>query len=648
MTVKKDVWADMPAGPMTTRQSAFPPACQSVLLAVGLDFLAEGTAAFICDANGDVQWANALWLSFIDDIGDGGADPGRLPWSHEDVIATARVMSGDVVCRRDDVVVRGGEVTLSSRHWVAFDSNGSVLGIAGTIDDAPLIDRCRLQSLVYRERLDDLTKLISDLIWETGPDLVLNYVSDHATTILGLHPRQLTGRKLIDLGRFTDDSDAEQSPLSDHLYRPFENRNFDMDGSDGSPRNFRLSGLPMFDAKTGQFRGYRGTARDVTVETTALGMVRSSRRQLSQAIEATTNGFALFDTDERLQMCNQYFVGMFPKTGALFHVGMRYSDIIDAAIQAGDILPARTNDDIYTKPLSTHLSHSDGFEYAISDGRWVRATDRLTADGTIVDIRTDVSELIRREQALLEAKLVAEAASRSKSEFLANISHELRTPLNAIIGFSELILQETVGPIGTPIYKEYLGDVLTSGRNLLDIINDILDLSKADAGQLDLAEEPLDVRKAVTSVRRVMEERALRSAITLSTYVMPDLPLIIVDQRKLRQILMALISNAVKFTGAGGSVMLDISREQSSGDILFRVTDTGIGIAPEDIEKALRPFGQVDGSLNRKYDGAGLGLPLVQAFVALHQGSVRLESAPGAGTTVTVRLPSARVVEQTK
>ena len=214
--------------------------------------------------------------------------------------------------------------------------------------------------------------------------------------------------------------------------------------------------------------------------------------------------------------------------------------------------------------LTERAKSLDAIEFELADGRWIRATDRLTADGSIVGIRTDITELKNRERALFEAKEVAESANRAKSEFLANISHELRTPLNAIIGFSELIIAETLGPISKP-YREYMHDVLNSGRHLLEVINDILDLAKAEAGQLDLNEEALELKGVVDGVLRLMRERAMRNHLELTAERdRPKLPPLRADPRKLRQILLNLISNAIKFTPAGGSVTVSSEREPAA------------------------------------------------------------------------------------
>ncbi|MBT5456039.1 MAG: HAMP domain-containing histidine kinase, partial [Rhodospirillaceae bacterium] len=221
-------------------------------------------------------------------------------------------------------------------------------------------------------------------------------------------------------------------------------------------------------------------------------------------------------------------------------------------------------------------------------------------------------------------------------------SHELRTPLNAIIGFSDLMQREMLGPLGSEQYRDYIRDIHQSGSHLHDVINDILDLSKIEAGQMELHEEEVDFGAAVERCIRVVSPRADENGLTLLSLVSDSLPVIVGDERKLKQILINLMSNAVKFTEPGGTVTVDAAVNET-GDVLVRVVDTGVGVSPDDIPKILRPFEQVDSSLARPHEGTGLGLPLTKSLVELHGGELTFQSALGEGTTVTIRLPNSRV-----
>jgi signal transduction histidine kinase len=243
---------------------------------------------------------------------------------------------------------------------------------------------------------------------------------------------------------------------------------------------------------------------------------------------------------------------------------------------------------------------------------------------------------------LTAARDEAEYANRAKSQFLAVMSHELRTPLNAIIGFSEIMFAEPYGPLGDKRYKQYAQDIHGSGGHLLSIINDILDLSKIEAGQAELNEEEVDLAALTAAVARIIQERAATAGITFHAESGEGLPWVRADRRALKQILLNLLSNAVKFTPKGGEVGLRMAVDADRG-LRMIVYDTGIGIDPQDIPRAMSAFGQVDASWSRRYEGAGLGLPISRALIRLHGGTLDLESQPGTGTIVTVRLPPGRV-----
>ncbi|HSK39847.1 MAG TPA: PAS domain-containing sensor histidine kinase, partial [Arenibaculum sp.] len=295
-----------------------------------------------------------------------------------------------------------------------------------------------------------------------------------------------------------------------------------------------------------------------------------------------------------------------------------------------------------------------GFESQIRrlDGTvvWISESARVVRDtaGRTLYYEGKVEDITKRkeaEAALRLAKEQADFANRAKSEFLANMSHELRTPLNAIIGFSEIIKDEMFGPAGRQEYVEYARDIHDSGRLLLALINDILDMSKIEAGKKELQDTVIDVARVAQSCVRLMRPRADGSGITLATEVPESLPFVRAEERALTQIVNNLLSNAVKFTPEGGRVTLSAVVDEDGG-LAIRVADTGIGMAVDDLPKALAPFGQVESSLSSKTQGTGLGLPLVVALTELHGGTFDIDSIPGSGTTATVRLPNDRVIRQ--
>jgi PAS domain S-box-containing protein len=278
---------------------------------------------------------------------------------------------------------------------------------------------------------------------------------------------------------------------------------------------------------------------------------------------------------------------------------------------------------------------------------WIEINARPVTEGErflyVEGSAVDISRRKNFEAELLAAKERADVAARTRTEFLGNMSHELRTPLNAIIGFAEIIKSEMMGPLGHSDYRDYANDIYESGRHLLEIINDILDVVKIEAGKRELNESLLDVERVLTACLRMAQPKAETAAVTLVNDIEPGLPALRGEELAFKQILTNLLSNAVKFTPAGGSVTLHAGLDVGGG-LTIAVADTGIGIAPENIEKVLRPFSQVSADIGRSHDGTGLGLTLVKSLVELHGGTFTLESVLGQGTTAKLWLPSVRLM----
>ena len=328
-----------------------------------------------------------------------------------------------------------------------------------------------------------------------------------------------------------------------------------------------------------------------------------ARTLLSEAVEAMKHGFALVDAGGRKLLANS-----------------RYSEVAAEAE--------------FGTPRSV--------EIAIGDGKWLMHDESATPSGRLVCVQTDITQLKRREHELEGAKEAAEAADRAKTQFLANMSHELRTPLNAIIGFSDLMEKQIVGPLSER-YRGYASDIQESGQHLLGIINDILDLSKIQVGRGDLHDSMLSVADVVDTCINIVAERAKRGGLRLRPEIPGGLPFLVGDELRIRQMVLNLLSNAIKFTPSGGEITVTAEAVQG-GAIELAVRDTGVGMREEDIPRALEPFTQIDSSLTRRYEGTGLGLPLVKKLVELHGGSMGIESEVQRGTTVRLTFPPSRIV----
>jgi len=306
---------------------------------------------------------------------------------------------------------------------------------------------------------------------------------------------------------------------------------------------------------------------------------------------------------------------------------------------------ARLEEDGEQAPILYRGRRRDG-SYIWVEASLTRSRNPDTGRTEIVSVVRDVSERITYEAALRQAKEEADAANRSKSQFLATMSHELRTPLNAIIGFAEVMQSEVMGPIGNDRYRAYITDIHVSGTHLLQLINDILDLTKAETGKQELCEDSVAVAEVIRAIARVCRGSIQKAGLSVAIDVSPGLPQLRADERMVRQVLFNLIGNAVKFTPAGGNIAIS-GHLDPGGGIAISVTDSGIGIAQRDLARVLEPFVQVDNALSRQHTGTGLGLPAVKAIMQLHDGRLELNSTLGAGTTATVIFPADRTTAET-
>jgi two-component system, cell cycle sensor histidine kinase PleC len=405
-----------------------------------------------------------------------------------------------------------------------------------------------------------------------------------------------------------------------------------------------------------------GIAVDITEQKSLAEKTVEADLRLRDAIETIPEAFVLWDASNRLVLCNSHFQRLHKLPDSAVIPGTSYETVIEV----GRMPEIRTR-----LQESAQTPGARTFEAQLDNGSWLHISERRTKDGGYVSVGTDITRIkehehklvendlrlratvndLRRSQSALERqaleladlaekysqeKIRAEEANQTKSKFLANMSHELRTPLNAIIGFSEIMESEMFGALGSEKYQEYCHDILTSGHYLLEVINDILDMSKIEAGRMKLDMEPLDLSKTLAESLRVVSGRAQDKQLVLETDIEKTISMV-ADRRATKQILVNLLSNAVKFTPEGGKIVV---RSQILSDrILLLIADTGIGIAPQSLKRLGRPFEQVESQLTKTYHGSGLGLAIARSLTQLHGGSMKLRSRLGSGTVVRVSLP---------
>jgi signal transduction histidine kinase len=371
---------------------------------------------------------------------------------------------------------------------------------------------------------------------------------------------------------------------------------------------------------------------------------RVARTHLAGAVDGLSDGFALFDAQDRLVLCNPNYRRMHLGLADILQPGITFEAIVRESLTRNRYdYSAEGLEAHVQKRMEQHRRSACAFERRLANGRWEHVREDRLPDGGVSVLISDITERKQVEVELVEAKIAAESANRAKSEFLANMSHELRTPLNAIIGFGDIIAEEAMGADARTQYRDYAGDIGRSGRHLLDLINDILDMSKIEADKLDLRDDEIEIADMVASCMRMVSQRASEAGIEVTTQIPSDLPPVRADEVRLKQIVLNLLSNAVKFTPAPGSVTI-LAARQNDGGVSITVTDTGIGMTKEQLKVALEPFGQIDSSLARKHEGTGLGLPLVDALARKHGGALIVDSAPGRGTRATITLPPDRVL----
>jgi len=485
-------------------------------------------------------------------------------------------------------------------------------------------------------------------IWEIDQASNTAYISQSLCRLIGLADMEQT----IPLPNFLalfHESDRER--LYSMIRRAHMSGEFDVDVKVARlPITLSCRGRPSVRGSDAA-RVVIGMAIDVTEQRGAQTRLQAAETRLHNALHSMTDSFIVWDPLKRLVLWNGKYEDFFGFQPGILQPGIEYANIEYYAMQN------------VTKRFP--LADNVGFEILLKDGRWIRYLETYTPDGSQVGIGTDITEIRLREHQLennqqaLETtisvlqesqvrivelaenyeqeKIRAEEANQSKSDFLANMSHELRTPLNAINGFSDIMKKEMFGPLGDPRYREYVNDILFSGQHLLSLINDILDMSKIEAGKMTLNTEVMQVTDLVQQVIRIVRGRAEENRLKL-IFSETELPEIHADPRAVKQVLLNLLTNAIKFTPEGGVVSVETAAK--SAGLIIKVSDSGIGIAQENIDRLAKPFEQIESEHSRQHEGTGLGLALSKSLVELHGGNFVIESVLGEGTTVIFTLPN--------
>jgi signal transduction histidine kinase len=546
--------------------------------------------------------------------------------------------------------------------------------VAVTQTDVSEMTQAKEALRVEQERFKELAEIASDWFWETDAKHRMTTVVAPVEKV-GMSLERMRGKTRWELANVNPEEDSNWAVhLADlNARRPFRDFRYSVElqddhdvyhrvsghsvmndagqalgyhsfrRNDGNRRHFSASGHPVYDAR-GEFVGYRGMAREITEEVIVQEQARAAHQRLLDAIESMPESFVLYDAEDRVVLCNSASYNKMPWCKTPVEPGMKYEHMMQEIAYSGLVVEARGREEEWIREsVALHRNPAGPREIQRTDGNWLLITERKTSDGGIVAIRMDVTDQKRAQIDREDAIKRAEEANRAKSNFLANMSHELRTPLNAIIGMSEMMSLKIFGPMNVPRYEGYVESIATAGRHLLELVNDILDISRIESGNYTFSPQTVQPLAIIEDCRRLILEQPARGHADIVIDIDNPPPDIRSDVRAVRQILLNLMGNAIKFTPPDEKIWL--RSETTDTHVAISVVDSGPGIAERDLDRIVRPFERADqNAYLARDDGLGLGLAICNTLAEGLGGELIIDSEVGVGTTVTLRLPRAESI----